>query len=152
MTQKDVPFYINADRLDTLRYRYRTTKRKLDRDGLAKGIIDLSRISVRDMGIGGLVHRPLPDICPKNSTYWSYGHVPLGIKHYLGSYDSFYFRDDANNLRKKWEYWAHSKDVGADDEIRPWIRGFCGSVGDTSALELLEGAGVLPNKMDKSGW
>ncbi|KAL7460540.1 hypothetical protein ACHAXS_000987 [Conticribra weissflogii] len=149
LTQKAVPSYINADRLDTLRYRFRTTKRTLHRDGLAKGILDLSRIPISEMGKGGLVHRPLPDICPKKSTYWSYGHVPLGIQHYLGSYDSFYFRDDANNIRKKWEYWAYGKDGGEDDEIRPWIRGFCHSVGESMAVELLDGAGVVPKKIDK---
>mmetsp|Transcript_4535 Transcript_4535/g.9003 ORF Transcript_4535/g.9003 Transcript_4535/m.9003 type:complete len:431 (+) Transcript_4535:44-1336(+) len=148
LTQKGVPFYINADRLDTLRYRYRTTRRKLDRNGLAKGVIDLSRIQMQKIGAWSLVHRPLPYYCTKRTVVWNYGHIPLGIQHYLGSLESFSYRSDGNTKRKGWYQQAFITDGGPDDEIRPWIQGFCDSVGPTLALELLKGAGILPKKVD----
>ncbi|KAL7468484.1 hypothetical protein ACHAXS_008709 [Conticribra weissflogii] len=150
LTQRDVPFYINGDRLDTLRYRYRITRRFNDRDGYAKAIINLNRIPLDGMGSSGMVHRPLPEICSQKSVMRTYGSIPLGIQHYLGSRESYYFRDDANCNRRSWHDLEFLDAGGSDDEIRPWIRGFCDTVGPSLALELLKGAGIVTRKVNNS--
>ena len=142
LTQRNVPIWINSDQFDTLRFRYRETK-KFSRNGLAKGIIDLSRVTDEDINGGGMTHRPIISVCPKNTAMRQYGYLPLGIHHYLGSLESYVFRNDANHAKANWLDVGTNQDGGADDEIRPWIQGFFDSMGISLAYELLQGAGVL---------
>jgi len=145
---KDVPSFLDSTRFDTLRFRYRMTPRK-NRDGLAKSIIDVSKLGPpQDWGSGGSAHKPIEGTCP-TSVSLNYGKIPLGIHHYLGSWESYSFRDDARKgtlrNREVWEERSVKQDGGADDEIRPWIQGFVRLVGDEQAKYLLKDAGLSSN-------
>jgi len=72
----DVPSFVDARQFDTLRYRYRTTKPRGTGDGLAKSIIDVSQLTLRDyLAGGGSAHRPLKSVCP--SAWKKYNDLPL---------------------------------------------------------------------------
>ncbi|CAJ1957897.1 unnamed protein product [Cylindrotheca closterium] len=149
--------------LDTLRYRHRLTERG-GRDGLGKAIIDVSRLTKEDIDEGGTTHRPLKEVCAAETPWRDYGSFPLGIHHYLGSWESYSFRDDARKgtLRRRdiWLSRAESEQGGSDDEIREWIAGFTKATGDDLARELLSGAGLSRSDIDEknasnhwqSGW
>ena len=96
--------------------------------------------------IAGTTHRPVRSLCP--SQYVEYV-FPIGIHHYMGSLESFTYRDDPrkNNVKsvQAWKNRATRKEGGFDDEIRPWLDGFVKLVGKNVSLKLLEGAGVLPD-------
>ena len=128
----NVPDWINSTHYNTLRYRYRTTPRP-GRDGLGKSIIDVSRLTESNIDQGGLIHRPLYAVCPKGTVWMNYGERPFGIHHYLGSWESYSFRDDARKetvkRRDVWEVKANDTTGGPDDEIRPWMQGFVNSMG-----------------------
>ena len=144
LTQQNVPFEIDSNHFETLRFRYRATK-KFDRDGFAKAIIDLSKVTNSDFRFGGVTHRPIKEVCPQKPTFRFYGAIPFGIHHYLGSLESYMYRDNANpdKIPSTWRSSSNKKDGGADDEIRPWIQGFYDSMGASLASELLQRAGVL---------
>jgi hypothetical protein len=145
LRQANVPDWINATHYDTLRFRYRITPRP-GRNGLGKAIIDVSRLTDSDIEEGGLVHRPLTAVCPSETVWMDYGKIPFGIHHYLGSWESYSFRDDARKgtLRgsETWEVRANVTAGGPDDEIRPWIQGFVNSMGVRKAKRLLRNAGI----------
>jgi len=78
----------------------------------------------------------------------NYSEVPVGIHHYLGSWEAFSCRDDARmgswrHSDNKWTKRAELNEGGADDNARPWIAGFVKQVGQDTAQELLEEVGVL---------
>jgi hypothetical protein len=75
--QRDVPDWVNSDQFDTIRYRYRLTKRG-NHDGLGKAIIDVSRLTEEDIQIGGSTHRPLKSVCKRGHTpFRNYGATPV---------------------------------------------------------------------------
>jgi hypothetical protein len=80
--------------------------------------------------------------------------LPIGIHHYLGSWEQYSYRDDARDGgdAHSYETWQRkgSALVSTDDEIRPWIGGFVNMVGNATALSLLEGAGLPTNRTAKS--
>eukprot|EP00526_Cylindrotheca_closterium_P005204 CAMPEP_0113610522 /NCGR_PEP_ID=MMETSP0017_2-20120614/5073_1 /TAXON_ID=2856 /ORGANISM="Cylindrotheca closterium" /LENGTH=617 /DNA_ID=CAMNT_0000519419 /DNA_START=47 /DNA_END=1897 /DNA_ORIENTATION=+ /assembly_acc=CAM_ASM_000147 len=161
---RGVPDWIDANQFDTLRYRHRVTKRG-DHDGSGKAIIDVSRLTEEEIDVGGNAHRPMTVACPGKRAWRDYGSLPLGIHHYLGSWESYSFRDDARKgtLRRHdiWLERAKSEAGGSDDEIRDWIGGFTRATStgndddDVLARELLSGAGLSRSDIDEknaSGW
>jgi len=72
----------------------------------------------------------------------------VGIYHFLGSLESYSCRADPRSNEKqhsqeRWQKESAYKLGGADDVLRPWIRGFVEMVGAETARYLLEGAGDL---------
>jgi hypothetical protein len=77
--QRDVPDWVNSEQFDTIRYRYRLTKRG-NHNGLGKAIIDVSRLTEEDIQIGGSTHRPLKSVCNRgHTTFRNYGAIPVSI-------------------------------------------------------------------------
>lgn len=75
--QNSVPDWVDSEQFDTIRYRYRLTKRG-QRDGLGKAIIDVSRLTEQDIETGGSTHRPLKSVCNKgHTTFQNYGAIPV---------------------------------------------------------------------------
>lgn len=144
-----VPAGFDPMRFDTLRFRYRADP-PTQRNGYCKSILDASAVPDKLLGwdrIAGTAHRPIRRICP--SQYVEYV-FPIGIHHYMGSLESFTYRDDArkNNFKSAttWDKYAHLQQGGVDDEIRPWLEGFVNLVGPEKASVLLQGVGVLQDK------
>ena len=145
---RQVPEGFDPVRFDTMRYRFRA-QTPTERNGYCKSIIDVSSVPdtllVYDQ-IAGTTHRPVRSLCP--SQYVEYV-FPIGIHHYMGSLESFTYRDDPrkNNVKsvQAWKKRAMRQEGGFDDEIRPWLDGFVKLVGKNISLKLLEGAGVLPD-------
>jgi hypothetical protein len=144
----NVPLFVKARQFDTLRFRYRAAKRWWN-DGQGKSIIDVSRIQPHDYGDTdiGSAHRPLKRIC--TNSWVGYNQLPLGIHHYLGSWESYSFRNDARRgsmrNRNTWEKKAVQQRGGPDDEVRPWMQGFVTMVGAPEAQRLLQDAGLPPD-------
>lgn len=76
---KLVPSVVNADQLETLRWRYRTEG---GTDGYPKSIVDVSKITVKETTKFD-IHRVVSDACPKPRA----GHTFLTIHHYLGDWN-----------------------------------------------------------------
>lgn len=139
--QKVPPNTIQADRLDTLRYRKHAERQDFVKNGLSKSILDVSRIE-RFPRIQSL-HRPIKEICSAPwKDEWSSG---LRINHYLGSWEAYSFRDDSRRGGERsyegWVFKAMDADE-TDDNIRPWISGFVDTHGTDKATELLQGSGL----------
>jgi hypothetical protein len=89
---KNVPQnIINAERLDTLRYRKHAPRQDFVKNGLSKSIVDVSRVD-KFPRIESL-HRPIKTLCtPPWKDEWDSG---LRVNHYLGSWEAYSFRDDS---------------------------------------------------------
>ena len=178
---REVPSTIDPMRFDTLRWRFRHSKRGrsvgefavpfsayeseppkkpliafplvfspsllLYTTGPGKSILDVSRVGPDDFG-GINAHRPLMRICHQKYVFIAFSRVPLGIYHYLGSWEAYSFREDArdgsNRSYEKWKEKALKADGGADDLMRHWIGGFVDMVGEDTAKRLFEGQGLPP--------
>lgn len=132
---------INADRLDTLRFRKHAERQDFVKNGLSKSILDVSRID-KFPRIQSL-HRPIKTICTAPwKDDWDSG---LRINHYLGSWEAYSFRDDSRRGgERSFEGWAFKAQDAeeTDDNIRPWIGGFIKAHGEEKAKNLLQGAGL----------
>lgn len=94
---RDVPKAFNGSDLVTQRFRKYGPPQKLH--GMAKTIIDVSRVNPKYISQRqASPHRPIFRYCPKNLLGIKVSQSPLVVRHYLGSYEQFSFRDDA---RKK---------------------------------------------------
>lgn len=138
-----------TQQLETLRFRYRATApRGKSRDGLGKSLLDVSQVQPNDLK-PGTAHRPI-GICPR--PLQNYDEVPIGIHHYLGSWESYSSREDARKgtLRNVnvWTERSVLQSGGADDEVRPWLEGFVREVGVETAGNLLRMGGIPPTKQD----
>mmetsp|Transcript_3619 Transcript_3619/g.5637 ORF Transcript_3619/g.5637 Transcript_3619/m.5637 type:complete len:520 (-) Transcript_3619:83-1642(-) len=147
-----LPEWIDALQFMTFRHRYRLTPYE-DRgpskgfNGLAKVIVDVSNLTDDDFVQQSTTHAPFKPSCLRTSPNKLYGSTPLGIHHYLGSWESYSREKDPrkdmkDSSKKKWERFAYGKAGGADDEIRPWIHGFLNLVGTEKAQYLLRNAGL----------
>jgi hypothetical protein len=143
--RRDVPDFLDPARFDTLRWRHRSTE---DDHVLAKSLIDVSQVKQHHLDGKANAHKALVEMCKSNS--WIAYTLPIGIHHYLGSWEQYSYRDDARDGgdAHSYETWQRkgSALVSTDDEIRPWIRGFVKMVGNGTALSLLEGAGLPTNR------
>jgi hypothetical protein len=147
--RRDVPDFLDPARFDTLRWRHRSTE---DGHVLAKSLIDVSQVERHHLDGKANAHKALVEMCKSNS--WIAYTLPIGIHHYLGSWEQYSYRDDARDGgdAHSYETWQRkgSALVSTDDEIRPWIGGFVNMVGNATALSLLEGAGLPTNRTAKS--
>jgi len=112
--------------------------------------MDVSSIKPENYNKGSTAHFILKAICNWDNKITNYSEVPVGIHHYLGSWDAFSCRDDARmgtwrHSEFKWKRNAELQAGGADDNVRPWISGFVKLVGEEQAKVLLQGVGVLTN-------
>jgi len=127
---------------DTLRYRHRAGS---SANGLGKSIIDVSRVKPEDFKGGATAHKPIK-LCPDAGV--KYNALPLGIHHYLGSFEAYSFREDARKGSiRTYDVWKERSTLaagGADDILRPWIAGFVEWVGEEEARVLLRDAGLPP--------
>ena len=144
---KDVPSIINPRHFETLRWRYRTSKPLGDYDRV-KSVIDVSKLGPHDFDVKN-PHIPLNKLC-RDSAWMQYGELPFGFHHYIGSWELYNHRQqDARQGHMRnyadWESFAKVNRGGPSDEGRPWIQGFVDLVGESDAIRLLAGAGLLPN-------
>lgn len=145
--QANVPSFIDANRFDTLRWRYRAYITDQN-NGLGKSIIDVSRLDQEDSHGGKNAHRPA-HACP--SAWIAFDTMPLGCNHYLGSWEAYSYRQDARTAYKgksREKVWRRTSGLtrgGTSDTIRPWISGFVMFVGEETASSLLLGAGLPVN-------
>jgi hypothetical protein len=137
------------DRLDTMRWMYHAHYSEFERNGLAKTMLDLSRIALPKPHFQNPVnpHRPFQDLCrdPKRILEINENAL-LKIHHYLGSWETYSYRNDsrkgAERSREAWEFRALFAKEGPNSDIVPWLQGFVEYYGTEHALQLLEGAGL----------
>jgi hypothetical protein len=137
------------DRLDTMRWLYHAHYSEFDRNGLAKTIIDTSRIAIPKPHFQSPVnpHRPFQDVCrdPKRIVEINENAL-LRVHHYLGTWETYSYRDDSRKggerSREAWEFRALFANEGPTSDIVPWLQGFVGYYGTDRAMQLLEGAGL----------
>ena len=139
------PNYWNRlDHLDTLFYRHHAPRNDFVKNALGKVLIDVSRVDMEHTPPFMSLHRPIKKLCsaPWHDD-WESG---LRINHYLGSWESYSFRDDSRRgferSLEQWEYKASTNGALTDDNIRPWLQGLVESEGATNAAHMLEGAGL----------
>jgi hypothetical protein len=152
-----------AGRLDTIRYRYQATPRERGKtDGLAKAVVDVSRLppGVLEIAPDGSAHRPFRSDAVCRHAFPPAQVLPLVIHHYLGSWEAFSFRDDARKgtlrTREKWEARSGLRDGGRNDDAAAWLSEFAAWVGPDQAKRLLQGAGLPPgyamSEQETAGW
>ena len=140
---KDAPAGFDHVQLDTLRWRKHSKRDDHIKNNLGKVIMDVSRIDIATAPRFRSLHRPIPSIC---AAPWIPDHIAgLRINHYLGSWESYSFRDDSRRggerSREVWEFQAEDQQE-TDDNIRPWLGGFVKANGYNTAKDLLWGAGL----------
>ena len=75
-----------------------------------------------------------------------YDTQPLGIYHYICSWEQYNFRDDSRGRPSEvWKQKALKKSGGVDDLMRHWISGFVDLVGEEAAKRLLADQGLPPD-------
>jgi hypothetical protein len=149
---KQVPAGFDPDLLDTLRWRNHAPRNDFVKNALGKVIMDVSRIDVAASPYFMSLHRPIKTICTAPwHNEWDSG---LRINHYLGSWESYSFRDDSRRGNERsleqWEYKATTHADLTDDNIRPWLQGFVKKHGTRRAQELLKNAGLPKNYRNKN--
>lgn len=134
----------NNNNLDTIRWRKHAPRNDFVKNALGKVLIDVSRVDMEKTPQFMSLHRPIKRICaaPWHND-WESG---LRINHYLGSWESYSFRDDARRgferSREQWEYKSTTNADQTDDNIRPWLQGLVVTQGEERAREFLQGAGL----------
>jgi hypothetical protein len=143
---KNVPsdFKDKVHDFDTLRFRRHASRDDFVRNALGKVMIDVSRVDVANSPYFLSLHRPIKTICsaPWHND-WDSG---LRINHYLGSWESYAFRNDARRggerSREHWEHKSTTTGDLTDDNVRPWLDGFVKSHGETEAKQWLQRVGL----------
>jgi hypothetical protein len=135
---------LDALQFDTLRWHRHAPRNDFVKNALGKVLMDVSRIDVAKSPYFMSLHRPIKSICtPPWHNDWTSG---LRINHYLGSWESYAFRDDSRRggerSREQWEYKATTHTDQTDDNIRPWLQGFVDAQGLSQAERLLDKAGL----------
>jgi hypothetical protein len=135
----------HVKQLDTLRYQKHAPRNDFHKNALAKVIIDVSRIDdIEKLPRFQSLHRPIKALCP--SPWQHDDNVGLRIHHYLGSWESYSFREDARrgSERSLEQYLYKATTIGeqTDDIIRPWVSGFVATHGETQAKQILQQAGL----------
>jgi hypothetical protein len=151
---KDTPTNTKLDimQFDTLRWRKHAKRNDFVKNALDKVLIDVSAIDMVKTPRFLSLHRPIRSLCAQP---WSKdGQSQLRINHYLGSWESYSFRDDARKgferSREQWEYKASTNSDQTDDNIRPWLKGFVDLHGPEKAERLLANVGLPPNYKSKN--
>ena len=141
----------DPDQFDTLRWRKHSKRNDFVKNNLAKVIMDVSEVDIANAPRFRSLHRPIPTICQAPwANDWETG---LRFNHYLGSWESYSFRDDSRRggerSRETWEFQAEDQD-DTDDNIRPWLSGFVETHGPDKAKSLLQGVGLPKNYRNKN--
>ena len=139
---------VDPHQLDTLRYRYRASKRGAAGDGLAKSIMDVSRLVATDYDMGASPHKALRAVC-QTTLEMHYDHFPMGLHHYLSSWNTYSYRDDAakggQHSRQVWLERSVLQAGGPDDDARLWLQGLVDTHGPALVQEMLRHAGLPKN-------
>ena len=128
----------------TLRYRWHSLPdNRVNK--YQKNIIDVSRVPYfKFMGEAENIHTPIHQLCRKGQPP-RYTTSFFRVNHYLDSYESYSYRNDAREDKKNCLRCYNDKGNEAhkfdDDVIRPWLKGFVKSVGIDKAKILLNGTG-----------
>lgn len=134
---------IPPTQLDTLRWRKHSKRNDFIKNNIAKVIMDVSQIDIAAAPRFRSLHRPIPTIC--RAPWVNDWETGLRINHYLGSWESYSFRDDSRRggerSRETWEFQAEDEDE-TDDNIRPWLSGFVRTHGAANAKSLLKDVGL----------
>lgn len=130
----------------TLRYRWHARKGDFDVNKFQKTMIDVSRVPMDHLeGKQAYnIHRPLEYFCRADVP--RFATSLFRVNHYLDSYEAYTYRNDARGNKRKGCMECYLKkgngtDFAADDDIRPWLRGFVEEVGREKAEILLAGVG-----------
>jgi hypothetical protein len=145
-TVKNVPteFVDKVHDFDTQRFRKHAPRNDFVRNALGKVMIDVSRVDVANSPYFSSLHRPIKKIC---STPWQKdADSGLRINHYLGSWESYAFRNDARRgdgrSREHWEHKSQTTGDVTDDNVRPWLDGFVKRHGKEESKEWLQRVGL----------
>jgi len=148
-------------RFDTLRYKYLTK----GLDGRPKSFIDLSqrnpKLYVQDQNKTNpnkwTSHKVMHSLCRAGGRHrlGKFERMARGekfiVNHYLGSFESFSFRNDARGgvRASLWKERATETEGEVSQAIRPWLRGFVELVGGPNvASYLLQHAGKFTDDYD----
>ncbi|OEU21534.1 hypothetical protein FRACYDRAFT_235159 [Fragilariopsis cylindrus CCMP1102] len=164
--ESKLPDFIDPKRFDTLRFKY------ISEHELWKSIIDLSQQGPReftqDKKTHWMIHMPMHNLCRdevKTRNIKTLLKVEnIVINHYMGSWESYSFRDDARkgfDNYKTYENWLKKSNMTTrSDEsstiIWPWMKGFIDLVGVGAGMNnedeineiasyLLRDAGTFPS-------
>ncbi|KAL7581139.1 hypothetical protein ACA910_005934 [Epithemia clementina (nom. ined.)] len=153
--QKDVPEPFSGDRFETLRWRYHAYPKSIKLNGNPKVLLDVSAIPAsyfRKDEVVFSIHRPFRNLCRSNAvlSYNRFRQQPIGVNHYLGSWERYSGRNDKRRNREVYDTKA-SLQRGMDDGARLWLKGFCNTVGKDVAIALLGKAYVMANEDHFSG-
>jgi hypothetical protein len=140
---RQVPAGFDPERFDTLRFRKHAYRSDFVKNGLSKCIIDVSQVDMEQTPKFESLHRPIKTIC--GAPWVDEWKTLLRIHHYLGSWESYSFRNDARRggerSREGWEFRASDSEE-SDDLIRPWFASFVQRHGHDKAKDLLKYAGL----------
>lgn len=135
-----VPVEYNATKFESLRWRYHALPHHAELHGNPKVVIDVQAIPARyfEDTIVFSIHRPVRQYCPTKSdlAFSNFRKQPIGVNHYLGSWERYSGRNDKRRSRDKYDLKA-SVNRGHDDGLRMWLHGFVNTMGRETAMKLL---------------
>ena len=116
--QEQVPPEFNGTSFETLRWHYHGLPHNRSLHGNPKVIIDVGAIPSRYFEEEAVfsIHRPIKQYCPRNSdlAFSSFRKQPVGVNHYLGSWERYSGRSDDRRSRDVYDAKA-SANRGRDD-------------------------------------
>jgi len=145
----DVPEEFNATAFESLRWRFHGLPHNKSLHGNPKVIVDVAAIPAKyfEEEVVFSIHRPIVKFCPRHNdlTFSAFRKQPIGVNHYLGSWERYSGRNDKRRNRAVYDAKA-SVNRGKDDGLRPWLRGFVEhGVGFSIASKLLGDAYLAKN-------
>jgi hypothetical protein len=151
-----IPDGYNASHFLTLKYRHHTQADDYKKNKISKTILDLSRISDKDLLPVDSIHLPVRSLCQQRRLHLRKSQSLLVIHHYLGGHDQYTYRENDARLGKERgedQWLAHNRIQHAEtddgDGIRSWLAGFDRQL-PNSAKELLKEVGQLEPKSWKT--
>lgn len=137
---RDVPAGFDANRFETLRWRYHALPHNMSAHGNPKVILDVAAIPEEyfPKDVVYSIHRPVTAYCKRNKevAFANFRKQPLGANHYLGSWERYSRRADKRRSRAVYDEKADQR-RGKDDGVRPWLKGFVRVMGAKVATKLL---------------
>lgn len=129
-------FAADAGNFTTLRFRHHAVKGDFAHNRYGKVLVDSSRISLQGTSN---VHRPSLTEC--SVAFPCFDQALFRVQHYLGTYESYSSRK-GYVLRSDAKYVEGMEvDMGADDDVRPWLDLFVRKFGERQAGKLVDGVG-----------
>lgn len=151
--QKNVPEGFNGSDFFTLRWRHHKRLGHLKENGLAKSMLDLSRVNFENLTLPEMnPHRVVRCVCPKTNIYIENGDSSFLLNHYIGTWKQWSFRSDPRkdkgNTRTRKRFDLNIESAGEADSARDWLGTFVEKEGRELAAALLEGAGDVVENHD----